>query len=69
MGFESIPWRKKGRFPKSSIRAERQRYLLERAAEVKAAIRARDGSQGPASRVRRIDPNSPEGRAIAAKLV
>jgi hypothetical protein len=36
--------------------------------QVAEAARRRDGSRGPASDCRRIDPNSPEGKAVAERL-
>jgi hypothetical protein len=36
--------------------------------QIAEAARRRDGSKGPASDVRKIDPKSAEGRAIAAGL-
>lgn len=46
----------KRRMPKCPIKRARRRAELEAAGEYKRAMKARDGSQGPASRVRRIDP-------------
>lgn len=42
--------------PKSPIRAAKWRVNLKRAGEYKRAMKARDGSQGAASKVRKIDP-------------
>jgi hypothetical protein len=51
----------KRRIPKSPARAARRRAQLEAAGEYKRALRARDGSQGAASDVRRIDPATGAG--------
>jgi hypothetical protein len=47
---------RKGRWPKSPVKVARKRAQLEAAERYKAAVKARDGSSGPASPVRRIDP-------------
>jgi len=44
------------------------RMELAAAAERKQAMIRRDGSAGPASKCRRIDPESAEGKAILATL-
>jgi hypothetical protein len=48
----------KGRWPKSKAKRAHRRYLLQAAGEYKKALKRRDGSQGAASAVRRIDPAS-----------
>jgi len=55
-GFSS----KKRRWPKGAHDMALRRYLLGAAADYKAAIKRRDGSQGAASPVRRIDPATGE---------
>lgn len=47
---------KKIRMPKDPKKAARRRAQLKAGGEYKRALKARDGSQGAASKVRRIDP-------------
>lgn len=47
---------KKIRISKDPKKELRQRQALKAGGEYKRALKARDGSQGPASAVRKIDP-------------
>lgn len=60
--------RQKGRWPKNERKRVLLRSELAAAKEYKAAMDRRDGKTGAASDVRRIDPNSDEGREIIARL-
>jgi hypothetical protein len=61
----------KGRFPKSPKKRAMRRYLLAAGGAYKQAGMREGGfqrSRGAASECRTIDPSSPEGQAIMAKL-
>ena len=49
---------KKIRISKDPKKAARRRAELKAGGEYKRALKARDGSQGPASEVRKIDPKT-----------
>lgn len=65
MGFEVAGhWKSTGRgmvISKSKRNRRHGRYLLKAAKEYAKAMKRRDGSSGPASEVRRIDPASYNG--------
>jgi hypothetical protein len=59
---------RKGRWPKDEKKRAIRRRQLEVATQYKKAKKRQDGSSGPASKTRHIDPASEEGRRIIALL-
>lgn len=59
----------KGKWPKDRRKRAIRKRQLEVAAEYKKAKKRQEGTSGPASKVRRIDPSSEEGRALAIRLL